>query len=128
MIHDASTLPLPGRLKADLCVVGSGPGGAPVATLAAEAGLSVVVLEAGAFIRPGQSSQREEEMLPRLMWYGGNQTATDRRLRILQGHGLGGSSLHNINLCKRVPDSILEHWQQQRGMQHLSLAAWRALY
>lgn len=128
MIHDASTLPLPGRLKADLCVVGSGPGGAPVATLAAEAGMSVVVLEAGAFIRPGNSSQREEEMLPRLMWYGGNQTTTDRRLRILQGHGLGGSSLHNINLCKRVPDSILEHWQQQRGMQHLPPQAWHALY
>lgn len=128
MIHDASTLSLPGRLQADLCVIGSGPGGAPVAALAAEAGLRVVVLESGAFIRPGQSSQREEQMLPRLMWYGGNQTTTDRRLRILQGHGLGGSSLHNINLCKRVPDSILEQWQRERGMQHLPLDAWRALY
>ncbi len=128
MIHESGALPLPGRLQADLCVIGSGPGGLPVATLAAEAGLRVVLLEAGGFIPPGQMNQREEQMLPRLMWAGGSQTATDRRLRLLQGHGLGGSSLHNINLCKRVPDPILQSWVDDRGMQHLPLTAWHALY
>ena len=37
---------VPDRLRADLCIVGSGAGGAMVAMVAAEAGLRVVVLEA----------------------------------------------------------------------------------
>ncbi len=45
MIYDASTLSLPLRLEADLCIVGSGPGGAMVAREAVASGLRVIVLE-----------------------------------------------------------------------------------
>ena len=39
MIHDTTTLTLPGHVRADLCVVGTGPGGAMAALSAAKAGL-----------------------------------------------------------------------------------------
>ncbi|MCB9538891.1 MAG: GMC family oxidoreductase [Myxococcales bacterium] len=128
MIHDAADLPLPGRLRADLCVIGSGPGGATVAARAAEAGLKVVMLEAGALTTPGQMNQREEDMLPRLLWYGGNQTTADRHTRVLQGRGVGGSSLHNLNLCKRIPDAIRDDWARRFGLEHLAPARWEELY
>ena len=73
MIHDASTLDLPLTIQADLCVVGSGAGGMTAATIAAEAGLDVIVLEAGAFVPPESMTQREEEMLPQLLWAGGGR-------------------------------------------------------
>ena len=116
MIHDATTLALPTRLQADLVVVGSGPGGSSVARLAVEAGMRVIVLETGDFITPGQMVQREERMLPRLFVEGGNQVTLDKRIRVHQGRGVGGSSLHNLNLCKRVPDELLAEWRRDRGV------------
>jgi choline dehydrogenase-like flavoprotein len=128
VIFDAARLPLPGHLDADLCVVGSGPGGATVAALAAEAGLKVVVLEAGSLVTPGRMNQREEDMFPRLLWHAGGRTTADRAIRLLQGRGVGGSSLHNLNLCKRIPPSLRARWSRERGLEHLTPAVWDALY
>ncbi len=102
-------------IRADLCVIGTGPGGAMVAMLAAEAGLKVVALEAGAFVTPGDMNQREADMFPRLLWEAGGRTTVDKAIRIHQGHGVGGSSLHNLNLCKRVPPGIRARWAADRG-------------
>lgn len=127
MIHDASQL-APGRMTADLCVIGSGPGGLTAATIAAEAGLRVVVLEAGGLVTPAQMTQREEQMLPRLMCEAGTRTTADRGVRVLQGLGVGGSSLHNLNLCKRIPAPVLARWRSMRGLSHLPPECWDALY
>ncbi|MBI5496235.1 MAG: GMC family oxidoreductase N-terminal domain-containing protein [Deltaproteobacteria bacterium] len=128
MIYDAAALPLPLRLKADLCVIGSGAGGGMVATVAAEAGLKVVVLEAGALWTPAMMSQREEEMFPRLLWDNGSRTTTDRAVKIHQGRGIGGSTLHNTCLCKRIPDPILRRWQAERKLETLDAKRWADLY
>ena len=128
MIFDTSQLPSGHVVRADLVVVGSGAGGATVAMVAAEAGLDVVVLEAGSFITPGEMNQREEEMLPRLLWDSGARTTVDRAVRIHQGKGVGGSTLHNLNLCKRIPSSILSSWHRDRALSHLPLDAWDRLY
>ncbi len=128
MIHDAATLEVPLALEADLCVVGSGAGGAMVAMVAAEAGLRVVVLEAGAFVPPHAMTQREEEMIPALLWDHGGRTTRDRAVAIHQGRALGGSTVHNLSLTKRIPEGILSGWRRDRGLAHLPLARWRALY
>ncbi len=94
----------------DVCVIGSGAGGATAAWRLASAGRKVVLLEAGDFLPPQVMSQREDEMLPRLFYSAGGRKTTDRRIRILHGKGLGGSTLHNINLCKRTPDEVLRNW------------------
>jgi len=128
VIYDASTLPLPLELTADLVVVGSGAGGAMAATVAAEAGLKVVVLEAGAFVPPSQMTQREEEMLPQLLWATGGRTPADRGVHIHQGRAVGGSTTHNINLCGRIPEPIRREWTRTRGLKHLPAERWEALY
>jgi choline dehydrogenase-like flavoprotein len=128
VIFDATKLPRSLRLKADLCVVGSGAGGAMAAAIAAEAGLSVIVLEAGEFLTPADMSQREEEMLPRLYWESGGRTTKDRAVKIHQGRGVGGSTLHNLNLCKRIPASIRDRWARTRKLDKLGPAVWDALY
>ena len=98
------------------------------AMIAAEAGLSVVVLEAGEFLTPADMVQREEVMLPRLYWDAGGRTTADRAVKIHQGRGVGGSTLHNLNLCKRIPPSIRERWARERKLDHLGPAVWDALY
>ena len=63
--------------RADVCVVGSGAGGAVVASELAAAGLSVVVLEQGHHWTSADFTQREEEMLPRLFEEGGMRQTVD---------------------------------------------------
>lgn len=128
MIFDASTLPMPLRLTTDLCVVGSGAGGLTAAAVAAENGVRTLVLEAGEFVPPSRMTQREEEMFPRLFWEGGGRTTADRAVKIHQGHGVGGSTLHNINLCKRIPKRIREGWARAWGLSALDSSVWDSLY
>jgi choline dehydrogenase-like flavoprotein len=128
VIFDASTFSLPTALETDLCVVGSGAGGAMAAMAAAEAGLDVLVLEAGAHLTPRDMSQREEQMFPRLFWDSGGRTTKDRAVKIHQGRGVGGSTLHNLNLCKRVPDPILAQWRKANGLARLAPEVLDGLY
>ncbi|MCC6216424.1 MAG: GMC family oxidoreductase [Polyangiaceae bacterium] len=128
MIHDASRLPLPLTLDAELCVIGSGAGGSMAAMAAAEAGLRVVVLEAGELVTPERVDQREERMIPLLLWEAGARSSEDRALRLLQGRGVGGSTLHNLNLCKRIPDELLQRWTRDLRLERLDLTTWASLY
>ncbi|MCG8556807.1 MAG: GMC family oxidoreductase [Proteobacteria bacterium] len=128
MIFDASQLPKPLALEADLCVVGSGAGGAMVAKTAAEAGMRVIVLEAGPFLSPADMTQREEEMFPRLLWEAGNRMTADRGIRVLQGRAVGGSTVHNLNLCKRIPRTLLQRWTAAGRLGSLDSGTWDALY
>ena len=51
------------ELKADVCVIGSGAGGAVVAAGLAERGAKVVLIEEGDYLRGNQFNQREDQML-----------------------------------------------------------------
>lgn len=128
MIFDANNLPSSTTLQADLCIIGSGAGGSMVAKVAAQAGMKVIVLEAGAYITPEMMTQREEEMFPKLFWESGGRNNKDNNIHIYQGKGIGGSTLHNLNLIKRIPNPILQHWFEKRELKNLSLQNWDGIY
>ncbi len=128
MILSAHSPEVESRIQADLCVIGSGAGGSVVAAVAAEAGMRVVVLEAGGVVLPSTSNRREESMVPRLYWDAGARGTLDRAVRVHQGKGIGGSTLHNLNLCKRIPKPVLEGWQRTRKLDALGPSRWASLY
>ncbi len=127
-VFDAATLALPATLTTDLVVIGSGAGGLTAAMAAAEKGVQTLLLEGGEFLTPKDMSQREEEMFPRLFQESGSRTTRDRAVKIHQGRGVGGSTLHNLNLCKRIPAGIRERWTKEHGLTHLPAEKWDALY
>lgn len=98
-----------------LIVIGSGAGGAMVAREAARAGIDVTLIEEGP--RETKFTQREDEMIPRLFQDAGARTTVDGAITVLQGRGVGGSTVHNTNLCKRAPEPVLDGWK---------LDGWRA--
>ena len=102
----------PTRDRADVVIVGSGAGGSACADRLAAAGLDVLVLEMGEHETPDTFTQREEDMLPRLFQDAGGRTTADGAITVMQGKGVGGSTLHNLNLCKRVDDALLDEWDQ----------------
>lgn len=102
--------------SADVIVVGTGAGGAMAARELAAAGLRVIAVERGSFLQPHQMTQREDEMMPRLFLQAGMRTTDDLGINVLQGQGVGGSTLHNTNLCKPIPAPILDHWRGGLGL------------
>ncbi|HSL68846.1 MAG TPA: GMC family oxidoreductase N-terminal domain-containing protein, partial [Longimicrobiales bacterium] len=94
-------------LDCDVCVIGSGAGGAIVACKAAEAGKSVVVLEEGPYFLPPDISNREAEMTARLYKEGGLSATMDLDMSLLQGKCLGGTTVINNAICFRLNDGGL---------------------
>jgi choline dehydrogenase-like flavoprotein len=109
-------------LEVDAVVIGTGAGGAVALRELARAGLDAVALEEGAWLTPRDFDQREDHMLPRLFQDMGGRSTEDLAIRVLQGRGVGGSTVHNTNLCKRTPDAILDLWARKYGVAGASVA------
>lgn len=109
-------------LDVDCVVVGTGAGGSVALRELARAGLNVVAFEEGGYRTSRDFTQREDEMLPMLFQDGGGRATKDLAIRILQGRGVGGSTVHNTNLCKRTPAPILELWRMRYGVTGASTA------
>lgn len=107
------------NMKADVCVIGSGAGGAVVAKELAEAGRDVVVLEQGGHYTKDDFTQREDEMMPLLYEDMGQRATTDHSIIILQGRNVGGSTVHNLCYCFRTPAPILEKWRREDGVRDM---------
>ena len=106
--------------QADVCVIGSGAGGAVIAKELAEAGLSVIILEAGENHDPSTFGNYEPEMLRRLFWDSGLRCTRDGAIIISQGKGVGGSTVHNLCYAVRPPQALLYRWQVPEIWDHFN--------
>jgi choline dehydrogenase-like flavoprotein len=107
-------------LGADAIVIGSGAGGAPVAARLAEAGLEVLLLEAGPRLEAADFTGGEAERTTLL----GRMSATDDgRTSLYAGACVGGSTVVNDALCWRPPPEVLEGWRREHGLTGLTEAA-----
>lgn len=111
------------RLSADVVVIGTGAGGGMAASELARAGLRVCALEEGPWLDLSDMSQREDDMLPKLYQERGARATADRAIRVLSGRCVGGSTVHNMNLCKRTPEPILEQWARDFSVSGASAKA-----
>ncbi len=101
---------------ADVCVVGSGAGGAVIAARLAGAGFKVVVLESGAWYRPSDYPRTEREAYDRL-FVGRVAVATrDSAIAILAGEGVGGSTSINWMTCLPPRAQARREWARDAGM------------
>jgi choline dehydrogenase-like flavoprotein len=123
---DASVTPLPlatarngERLRADVVVIGSGAGGAVVASAFASAGKRVIVLEAGGAYQARDFTQRELSM-SELYLDAGLTSTSDLGIAILAGATLGGGTTVNWCTTLRLPERVAAEWEQQSGIATLA--------
>jgi choline dehydrogenase-like flavoprotein len=112
------------RVRADVCIVGSGAGGAPVARALAEAGRRVVVLEEGAAFDRRQLTGRPRDMTA-LLYRDAGQTATlgTPAIMLPTGRAVGGTTLVNSGTCFRVPPAVQQRWADELGLDALGPGA-----
>ncbi|HET6506573.1 MAG TPA: GMC family oxidoreductase [Baekduia sp.] len=108
------------HVRADVCVVGSGAGGAPVARLLAEAGARVVVVEDGEAFATTRLTARPRDMTA-LLYRDGGQFATlgTPPIMLPTGRALGGTTLVNSGTCFRAPDALRQRWRDELDLEDL---------
>ena len=120
--RDAARLRDGERLNADVCIIGSGAGGAVMAAGLQRAGYSVIVLEEGGHYTRADFHMREDEAFPTLYQEAGSRATRDLGVAILQGRAVGGTTVVNWTTSFRTPDRVLEHWQKVHGVSGLTKA------
>jgi choline dehydrogenase-like flavoprotein len=123
MILDTATVDADVSLTSDVCVIGSGAGGAVVARELAEAGRSVVVVEDGPYVRSAEFVQREDVMYPRIYRESGTTASAEYTVLVSQARLVGGSTVPSFCLSVRPPRAILAYWARSFGLHGVGYEA-----
>ena len=103
--------------ECDVVIVGSGAGGAVAAATLAEAGLDVIVLEAGESFNRESYPDDPLEAIATLYRDGGLTIAEGRpQIPIPVGRTVGGTTVVNSGTCFRAPQPVLEDWRNRFGI------------
>jgi choline dehydrogenase-like flavoprotein len=97
-------------LEADVCIVGSGSGGAVVAAVLAARGLDVIVLEAAGYFNESDFTQLELPAYQQMFWRGGPTPTADGNVSLVAGTTLGGGTTINWTNCLRTRPWVREQW------------------
>jgi choline dehydrogenase-like flavoprotein len=103
--------------ECDVAIVGSGAGGAIAATVLAESGLEVLVLEAGPHLDRRTYPDEPLAALRRLYRDGGLTVAEGvPAIPTPVGRAVGGTTVINSGTCLRAPERVLERWAGEHGI------------
>lgn len=105
------------RARADVVIVGSGAGGAVAGAVLAQAGLRVLVLEAGERFPQAELTGRARDLAPRV-WRGAGLQTTVGNVPIVvpTARAVGGTTTFNSATCFRTPPALLERWAREDGL------------
>lgn len=102
--------------RCDVCIIGTGCGGATVGVRLAEAGRDVVFLERGGAYTKEDFDQREVNMLAKIDGGRGLDVSDDGAVQLTYGNNVGGASVHYWADSYRTPPDRLELWADRYGL------------
>ncbi len=107
--------------KADVIIIGSGAGGAPMAYELAAAGMNVVLFEEGRRFEVNQFN-RDSWAATRDMYRDASMMSTlgNPPVPLPLGMTLGGTTTVNSGTCFRTPESVFKKWKAEFGLSDLA--------
>lgn len=117
---DASTLTHDQSYEADVVIIGTGAGGGTAAEILTEAGLRVILVEAGSLKSSTDFDMEERTAYPNLYQQAAAMKTADNGIGIFQGRAVGGSTTVNWTTSIRTPKETLAYWASHKGVQGLS--------
>lgn len=122
-IFTAEDLTTDVALECDVCVIGSGAGGAWTALELVKQGKHVVLLEEGGYHTRREFDMTEARAFPNLYQELGNRTTDDLSITMLQGRSVGGGT--TVNWCSsfRTPQRIIDVWKNTHGIDTVTTEA-----
>lgn len=124
---DASQLQENQQFEADVVIVGTGAGGGVAAEILTQAGLSVIMIEAGPLKSSSDFNMEERVAYPNLYQQAAAMKTADKAIGIFQGRAVGGSTTINWTTSIRTPKEALAFWAQHKsvaGLDPEALAPW----
>lgn len=109
-------------LTTQVCVIGTGCGGATVAKKLTDQGLDVIMLDQGGYYPASHMDQRELNMAGKISAERNFQTSHDGGNQLMYGNNVGGASVHYWADSYRTPPEKLMHWQTHYGVEGHTLA------
>lgn len=109
-------------VSVDVCVIGSGPGGASAASVLSAAGQQVLILEEGGYFTDSRFRMREEDAYTNLYQDGGQRATKDLAVNIYQGKAVGGGTVVNWAVYFDLPDEVLGHWRKHHAVGEIDSA------
>ena len=117
------------RERVDVCVIGSGAGGAVVAKELAETGRSVLVIEEGGYFTQADFHGPPFERVLRTYRDQGTTLAWGRpAIPLPLGKAVGGTTVINSGTCFRTPEAVLGHWEAAYGLEGYDRASLQPLF
>ncbi len=123
MLAGKSSVITPNRdeLRAEIAVIGSGPGGAITAALLAEGGRDVVLIEEGSYLSLESAPHfSREEIIQKYRNSGITVGMGKAKVSYFEGRCVGGGSEINRGLYHRTPPDVLEAWRQEFKVEDLT--------
>lgn len=103
----------------DVCIVGSGAGGAVAAHTLASMGYSVLMLEEGDYFSQKDYGQDVGTIMRKMYRYAGMvHTVGYPAIIVPVGRCVGGTTEINSGTCFRTPDKIFERWVREYGLSN----------
>ncbi|MCH7512528.1 MAG: GMC family oxidoreductase [Bacteroidetes bacterium] len=105
----------------DIIIVGSGVGGGTVADYLSRAGsgLRIAIIESGPFRKKEHFNQREIDMTA-LYYNRGAVLSENMEIGVAAANTVGGSSAVYTGVSFRPPESVLNRWRREFGMEFLT--------
>jgi choline dehydrogenase-like flavoprotein len=109
------------RLRAEVVIIGAGPGGAVAAALLAEAGLDVLLVEEGPHLSLDSAPHFSHEEIVQKYRNGGITVGMGTtKIAYVEGRCVGGGSEVNRGLYHRTPPEVLNAWRREFAIDALS--------
>ncbi len=109
------------KIKHDIIVVGSGPGGALTANILKENGHDLILIDSGAFYNILNTDHYSIMEMEKKYKFGGiTPTYGNPKITYVEGECVGGGSEINSGLYHRLPDDILNNWVKDYHVKNLS--------